>query len=325
LAPEHSWWASLLWLPAFIAFAVKIPTFPFHHWLTLAHVEAPTCGSVVLAALLLKLGSYGFLRFMLPIFKNPDSFQFFMPVAATLCILSIIFAALMAISQSDLKRIVAYSSIAHMNFSLLGLMSMTDRAIVGGTIRFVAHGFVSAGMFFSVGFRYDRYHQRDLMYFRGLTTVAPVFSLFFFLFNLANLGVPLSFNFLGEFLIFAELINIYHFAAPRLVIALIVQVGYTMKLISILFGEVIYFPQSSALSWSDLSIHEIVIALRLVVPVWWFGVQGWSIIEYMTMIDPLMNRVDDGYAIYTEELFNHEGFWQYRMKPGQWLGFWWSI
>ena len=114
---------------------------------------------------------------MLPIFKNPDSFQFFMPVAATLCLLSIIFAAMMAISQSDLKRIIAYSSIAHMNFSRLGLMSMTDRAVVGGTILFVAHGFVSAGMFFSVGFRYDRYHQRDLMYFRGLTTVAPVFKI----------------------------------------------------------------------------------------------------------------------------------------------------
>jgi len=142
--------------------------------LTLAHVEAPTVGSVVLAALLLKLGSYGFLRFMLPVFKDPVNFETFMPIATTLCLLSVIFAALMAISQADLKRIVAYSSIAHMNFSLLGLLSMTDRAIVGGTILFIAHGFTSAGLFFSVGFLYDRYHQRDVLYFRGLATLAPV-------------------------------------------------------------------------------------------------------------------------------------------------------
>jgi NADH:ubiquinone oxidoreductase subunit 4 (subunit M) len=224
-----------------VAFAVKVPTFPFHHWLTLAHVEAPTIGSVILAALLLKLGSYGFLRYMLPIFNDPANFESFMPVAATLCLLSVIFAAMMAISQSDLKRIVAYSSIAHMNFSLLGLLSMTDRAIIGGTILFIAHGFVSAAMFFSVGILYDRYHQRELLYYRGLASVAPAFSTLFFITNLANLGVPLSFNFLGEFLIFAEVLNIYHFAAPLLIVALIVQVGYTMKLVSILFGETLKF------------------------------------------------------------------------------------
>lgn len=289
--PEQAWWSSILWFPTFIAFAVKVPSFPFHHWLTLAHVEAPTVGSIILAALLLKLGSYGFLRFMLPVFSNPDAFQLWMPIAATLMLLSIIFAALMAISQTDLKRIVAYSSIAHMNFSLLGLMSLTDRAVVGGTILFIAHGFVSAGMFFSVGFLYDRYHQRDLLYFRGLTTVAPLFSFFFFLFNLANLGVPRSFNFLGEFLIFAELINIYHFAAPRLILALIVQVGYTMKLISILFGEVVYTPQSVGRIWSDLSINEVVIALLLLAPVWWFGVNGSNIMSFMTQINLLTDHL----------------------------------
>src|SRR6185437_4131790 len=234
-------------VPAFVAFAVKVPCFPFHHWLTLAHVEAPTCGSVIRAALRLKLGSYGFVRFMLPLFNDPVNFEQFMPVAATLCLLSVIFAALMAISQSDLKRIVAYSSIAHMNFSLLGLMSLTDRAIVGGTILFIAHGFVSAAMFFSVGMLYDRYHQRDLLYYRGLASIAPVFSLLYFVINLANLGVPLSFNFLGEFLIFTAVFYIYYFAAPLLIIALILQVGYTMKLLSILFGETIQFAKAPKL------------------------------------------------------------------------------
>lgn len=294
--PEQSWWAALLWVPAFIAFAVKVPTWPFHHWLTLAHVEAPTVGSVILAALLLKLGSYGFLRYMLPLFSDPIHFSQFMPLAATLCLLSVIFAALMAISQSDLKRIVAYSSIAHMNFSLLGLLSMSDRAIVGGTILFIAHGFVSAAMFFSVGMMYDRYHQRDLLYYRGLASVAPVFSLLYFLTNLANLGVPLSFNFLGEFLIFAEVMNIYYFAAPLLIVALIIQVGYTMKLVSILFGDTIQFVNAPKLVWSDLTLHEIVILVLLVIPAYYFGIRGDNFIDLMRQIDPLLNHSGGHYV-----------------------------
>jgi len=293
--PEHAWWSGLLWLPAFVAFAVKVPTWPFHHWLTLAHVEAPTVGSVILAALLLKLGSYGFLRYLLPIFCDPMNFEQFMPIAATLCLLSVIFAALMAISQSDLKRIVAYSSIAHMNFSLLGLRSLTDRAILGGTILFIAHGFVSAAMFFSVGMLYDRYHQRDLLYYRGLASIAPVFSLLYFVINLANLGVPLSFNFLGEFLIFTEVLNIYHFAAPLLIIALILQVGYTMKLLSILFGETIQFANAPKLVWSDLTLHETLILTLLAVPAYYFGIRGEQWIDFMPLIDSLNDHFDFRY------------------------------
>lgn len=284
----ESWWAALLWLPAFVAFAVTVPTWPFHHWLTLAHVEAPTTGRVVLAALLLKLGTYGLMKYILPVFNNPTNFKLFMPIVCMLCLVSVIFAAMMAISQSDLKRIVAYSRIAHMNFSLLGLLSMTDRAIMGGTILFIAHGFVSAGLFFSVGFLYDRYHQRDVLYYRGLASVLPVWSLAFTLFNLANLGVPLSFNFLGEFLIFAELINIYTWAVPLLIIALIVQVGYTIKLMSIMFGEVVGFPQNKWLAWSDLSLHEVGIALLLIVPTWYLGIRGEHVIDLLTQIDPLL-------------------------------------
>jgi NADH-quinone oxidoreductase subunit M len=289
----EAWWTKLLWLPAFIAFAVKVPVWPFHHWLTLAHVEAPTNGSVILAALLLKLGSYGFLRYMLPVFKDQANFEFFMPIACCLCLMSVIFAAVMAISQSDLKRIVAYSSIAHMSFSLLGLLSVTsDRAVLGGTILFIAHGFVSAGLFFSVGFLYDRYHQRDVLYFRGLASLAPVWSLAFTLFNLANLGVPLSFNFLGEFLIFAELVNIYTYAVPLLILGLIVQVGYTMKLMSIMFGEVVGFVNSPRVLWADLSLHEIVIAVLLIVPTWYLGVHGQSVVELLTQMDSVLYRVD---------------------------------
>lgn len=304
VSPENAWWSSWLWIPAFVSFAVKIPTWPFHHWLTLAHVEAPTVGSVVLAALLLKLGSYGFRRYMLPLFNNPVNFEKFMPIAATLCLLSVIFAALMAISQVDLKRILAYSSISHMNLSLLGLMSMTDRSIAGGAILFIAHGFVAAAMFFTVGIRYDRYHQRDFMYFRGLAGVAPRFSLLYFLINLANLGVPLSFNFLGEFLIFTEVLNIYYFAAPLLIVALIIQVGYTMKLLSILFGITVKFVNANSLVWSDLTPHEIIILALLTIPVYYLGIRGEQFIEYMVMVDPLINHFDQRYVVYLDDVFS---------------------
>jgi NADH-quinone oxidoreductase subunit M len=304
--PENEWSSTLLWIPAFVAFAIKVPTFPFHHWLTLAHVEAPTVGSVILAALLLKLGSYGFRRYMLPVFNDQNNFELFMPIVATLCLLSVIFAALMAISQSDLKRIVAYSSIAHMNFSLLGLMSITDRAIVGGIVLFIAHGFVSAAMFFSVGMIYDRYHQRDLLYFRGLASIAPVFSVLYFMINLANLGIPITFNFLGEFLIFTEVLNIYHFAAPLLILALIIQVGYTMKLVSILFGDTVKFPNATKLVRSDITLHEIIILVLLTIPTYYFGVRGEQIIDYMTLIDPMTNHVDTRYVLNLEAVMSGE-------------------
>jgi NADH:ubiquinone oxidoreductase subunit 4 (subunit M) len=135
---------------------------------------------------------------------------------------------------------------------------------------------------------YDRYHQRDLLYYRGLASVAPVFSVLFFMVNLANLGVPLSFNYLGEFLIFAEIINIYHFAAPLLILALIIQVGYTMKLVSILFGDTVKFSNASKLAWSDLTLHEVVILVMLAVPAYYFGINGMDFIEFMSVIDPLL-------------------------------------
>ena len=278
------WWIAFFWVPAFIAFAVKIPTFPFHHWLTLAHVEAPTAGSIILAALLLKLGSYGFLRFIFPIFNVILNYIYFMPLIFSMCLLSIIFAAIMAISQSDLKRIIAYSSIAHMNFSLLGIFAFSDRAVIGGIILFIAHGFISAALFFLVGMLYDRYHQRDLLYFRGLSTVMPLYSIVYFLTNLANLGIPLSFNFVGEFLIYIELINLYWVISPLIVFALIIQIGYTMKLLSILFGNVIIFNNliKNKIQWVDLTIVEIFIVIILVVSTYYLGIFGNTFISLIS-------------------------------------------
>ena len=179
---------------------VKIPMFPYHIWLPEAHVEAPTIGSVILASLLLKLGGYGFLRFTIPMF--PEGCLYLQPFIIVLAVIGVIYASLSAIRQSDLKRIIAYSSIAHMNLVVLGLFSFTHQGIDGAMYLMLGHGIVSAALFLCVGDLYDRYHTRALKQFSGLVQVMPLFSIVFFIFTLANMGFPGTSNFVGEILIF---------------------------------------------------------------------------------------------------------------------------
>ena len=188
-----------LWICFFLPFAIKIPMFPFHIWLPEAHVEAPTIGSVILASLLLKLGSYGFLRFTLPML--PYANGYFSPLIYTTATVSIVYASLVTIRQIDLKRIIAYSSIAHMNLIVLGLFSYTQQGIDGAIYLMIAHGVVSSALFFCVGVIYDRHHTRLIRYYGGLVQVMPMFSTFLLLFNLANMSFPGTSNFIGEFLI----------------------------------------------------------------------------------------------------------------------------
>ena len=195
----------VLWICFFIAFSVKIPTFPFHVWLPEAHVEAPTVGSVILASLLLKLGGFGFIRYVLPIL--PQACEFFSPVIYSLAIVSIIYGSLAAIRQIDLKKIIAYSSVAHMNVVVLGLFSNTQQGLDGAMYLMVAHGIVSGALFFCVGILYDRYHTRLLKYYSGLTQVMPAFAAAFFVFTLANMGFPGTANFIGELLVFLGLLQ----------------------------------------------------------------------------------------------------------------------
>lgn len=193
----------MLWICFFIPFAIKIPMFPFHIWLPEAHVEAPTIGSVILASLILKLGSYGFLRFTLNMF--PMGSEYFLPLVYTLAIISVIYASLSTIRQIDLKRIIAYASVAHMNIMVLGLFSYTHQGIDGAIYLMLAHGVVSSALFFCVGILYDRYHTRLLKYYGGLVQVMPIFSILFFLFTLANMGFPGTCNFVGELLVLSGL------------------------------------------------------------------------------------------------------------------------
>lgn len=195
----------LLWLSFFASFATKVPMVPVHIWLPEAHVEAPTAGSVLLAGLLLKLGGYGFLRFSIPMF--PYATEYFTPFMFTLSVIGIVYASLTTLRQVDLKRIIAYSSVAHMNFVMLGLFSLTQQGLEGAIFLMLGHGVVSSALFLIVGVVYDRHHTRLLMYYGGLTQIMPIFSIFFLLFTMGNIAMPGTSNFVGEFLILAGLIH----------------------------------------------------------------------------------------------------------------------
>jgi proton-translocating NADH-quinone oxidoreductase chain M len=195
----------LLWLAFFFSFAIKIPMFPFHIWLPEAHVEAPTEGSVLLAGVLLKLGGYGFMRILIPIFFNANIY--FLPFVFLLASIGILYTSFTTLCQIDLKRIIAYSSIAHMNIAVLGLFTLDLISSAGSVLLLLSHGIVSGGLFFMIGMLYDRYKTRLLKYYSGLVHLMPLFGTFFLLLILGNISLPGTSSFVGEFLIFCGLVT----------------------------------------------------------------------------------------------------------------------
>ena len=189
----------LLWLAFFLSFASKIPMVPVHLWLPEAHVEAPTSGSVILAGVLLKLGSYGFIRFSLPLF--PEACFYYSPLVYALSAIGIVYTSFTAIRQSDFKRIIAYTSVAHMNLVLVGIFSFNNAGIEGAIIQSLAHGFVASALFLCIGVVYDRYKTRTIKYYGGLVHVMPIYIFIFLIFTMANIALPGTSNFVGEFLI----------------------------------------------------------------------------------------------------------------------------
>ena len=256
---EQQW----LFVAFFLSFACKIPVFPFHIWLPEAHVEAPTVGSVVLAGILLKLGVYGFLRYSLPLF--PDACFYFFPLIYLMCLLGVIYASFTAVRQTDIKRIVAYSSIAHMNLVVLGIFSFNLTGIDGALLQSISHGFVSGGLFFMIGILYERYHSRLLYYYSGLVHVMPLYATALFIFTLANIALPGTSGFVGEFLLLCSIHEVNVIACVLSTFGLFLGGAYSLWLYNrIIFGnlKICYTTR-----FKDLNYREIVLLLTLLIPV----------------------------------------------------------
>ena len=206
-APEVQ---KVLWLAFFASFAVKVPMVPVHIWLPEAHVEAPTAGSVILAGILLKLGTYGMVRFLLGFF--PEGTVYFTPRARRLALVAIVYTSMTAIRQSDMKRIIAYASVAHMNMTLVGLFSRTVIGVEGAILQMLSHGFVSGALFLCVGVLYDRHHTRMVAYYGGLSQTMPIYAILFLFFTMANLALPGTSSFVGEFRILLGIAQVNTFA-----------------------------------------------------------------------------------------------------------------
>ena len=261
---EQCW----LWLAFFLSFASKIPMFPFHVWLPEAHVEAPTEGSVLLAGILLKLGVYGFLRFSLNLF--PEASLFFSPLIYFLSVVGVIYTSLSAIRQTDLKRIIAYSSVAHMNLVTLGIFSFNIIGLEGSILQSISHGFVSGAMFLLIGILYDRYHSRLLYYYGGIVHMMPVYSVLLLIFTMANIALPGTSSFVGEFLLLSGIYKTSAISSIVGCIGVILCGAYSLWLYNrIIFGNL---KISYITRFKDINFKEFSLLLPLLLLVIFMGI-----------------------------------------------------
>jgi NADH-quinone oxidoreductase subunit M len=275
---KHGFPASLqtwAWLAFFASFAVKMPMWPVHTWLPDAHVEAPTAGSVILAAILLKMGGYGFLRFSLPMF--PLASQDFAPLIFTLSVIAIVYTSLVALVQEDMKKLIAYSSVAHMGFVTMGIFAATTQGIAGGIFQMVSHGIVSGALFLSVGVVYDRLHTREISAYGGLVNRMPLYAAAFMVFTLANVGLPGTSGFVGEFLTLIGTFRVSIWTATLATLGVILSAGYALWLYrKVIFGALTK-PKLAAIK--DLDYREMITLGPLAVLTILFGVFPKPIIE----------------------------------------------
>ncbi len=258
---------NLLWLAFFSSFAVKTPMWPVHTWLPDAHVEAPTAGSVLLAAILLKMAGYGFIRFSLGLF--PDASLYFVPLVYTLSLIAIIYTSLVALMQEDMKKLIAYSSVAHMGFVTLGIFTMTQQGIEGSIFQMISHGLVSAALFLCVGVVYDRLHTRLINRYGGLVSIMPKYAIVFMVFTLGALGLPGTSGFIGEFLVLMGAFKKNILVATIASLGVILGAAYMLWLYKrIIFGNLI---NEDVKKMVDLKRFEIVTLWLLVLPIIFFG------------------------------------------------------
>ena len=256
--PQMQTW---LWLAFFASFAVKMPMWPVHTWLPDAHVEAPTAGSVILAGILLKMGGYGFLRFSLPMF--PSATEMFAPLVFSMSIIAIIYTSLVALAQEDMKKLIAYSSVAHMGFVTMGIFTVNHQGIEGGIFQMLSHGVVSGALFLCVGVVYDRLHTREIAAYGGLVNRMPMYAACFMVFTLANVGMPGTSGFVGEFLTMLGAFLHNSWIAIFAATGVILSAAYALFLYRrIIFGALV---KPSLQTMQDLTAREIALLAPLVV------------------------------------------------------------
>jgi NADH-quinone oxidoreductase subunit M len=255
-----------------LSFAIKVPIFPFHTWLPDAHVEAPTAGSVILAGVLLKMGTYGLLRFSLPLF--PQAAILFAPYIATLAVIGIVYGALVSMVQTDMKKLVAYSSVSHLGFVVLGIFALTEEGLQGSILQMVNHGLSTGALFLLVGMIYDRRHTRQISEFGGLAKVIPVFSTIFMIVSLSSIGLPGLNGFVGEFLILLG-----SFTSPVFSrwFSIVAATGVILSAVYLLwmYQRVVFGPVTNAhnKNLKDLSIREIAVLVPILIFIVWIGIQ----------------------------------------------------
>ncbi len=273
----NSKYQNLLWLAFFSSFAVKTPMWPVHTWLPDAHVEAPTVGSVLLAAILLKMAGYGFIRFSLGLF--PIASEYFTPLIYVLSLIAIVYTSLVALMQEDMKKLIAYSSVAHMGFVTLGIFTMTQQGIEGSIFQMISHGLVSAALFLCVGVVYERHHTRLINKYGGLVSVMPRYAIVFMVFTLAALGLPGTTGFIGEFLVLLAAFERNFLVAIIASLGVILGAAYMLWLYKrMIFGKIVNEEIKSTI---DLRKFEMLILFSLAVPIIFFGFYP----------EPLMNSI----------------------------------